>query len=74
MNWAPPAIATDAAKHALEDISANHYSLAKGRAGLRQQLSKQYSASFNLPGGRALDVNDEITITAVRRLPLLCWS
>lgn len=49
---------------ALKDVMANHYSLPRGRASLRQAVSRYLSPSFNLPEGRALDVNTEVQITA----------
>lgn len=51
----------NAVKDSLEDVSANHYSIPKGRIGLRKAISKHYSESFNL--NRPLDFNSEIVIS-----------
>lgn len=41
----------EAAKNALDDVTANQYSHTRGRPRLRQALSKAYSPFF----GRAID-------------------
>jgi kynurenine aminotransferase len=64
MNWGPPQFIRDAHVLALDDVAANHYSLPRGRANLRIALSKFLSPSYKLPGGRALDPNTEIQVTA----------
>ena len=60
MNWAPPQYIKDAAKNALEETASNHYIIPRGLLRLRQALSKHFSPSFNLPEGRALDVDSEV--------------
>ncbi|KAG0151640.1 hypothetical protein CROQUDRAFT_651076 [Cronartium quercuum f. sp. fusiforme G11] len=62
MNWAPPAYIKVAASDALEDISANHYSLPKGRIRLRKAVAEHLSESFDL--GRPLDAENEVVISA----------
>lgn len=64
MNWAPPTFLQDALKKAAEIVETNHYSIPRGRIRLRKALSEYMSPSFKLPGGRALDPNSEIVITA----------
>ncbi|PLW34057.1 hypothetical protein PCASD_14488 [Puccinia coronata f. sp. avenae] len=41
----------EAAKKSIDEISANHYSIPKGRVNLRKAISEHYSESFHL--GRA---------------------
>lgn len=53
----------------MEDVTANHYSIPKGRIRLRKALVEYLSASFNLPEGRKLDVENEVIVTAG---PSLC--
>lgn len=62
MNWKPPPFALEAVEKVMQDVPAQHYSLPKGRVALRQEISKEYSDSFNL--GRPLDINTEIVVTA----------
>ena len=65
MNWQPPS-------YILEQLNADfaarvdlhHYSHPKGRPRLRAAISDYYSASFELPGARALDTETEIQITS----------
>lgn len=64
MSFGPEPWVLEAHNAALQDVMANHYSLPRGRANLRQAVSKYLSESFKLPGGRALDVNTEVQITA----------
>ncbi|BGP18974.1 hypothetical protein JCM10213_002606 [Rhodosporidiobolus nylandii] len=64
MNWAPPSFIQEAHAAALQQVAPNHYQLARGNTRLRNALSKYLSPSFNLDGGRALDPNSEIVVTA----------
>ncbi|KAM0787952.1 hypothetical protein ACM66B_006156 [Microbotryomycetes sp. NB124-2] len=64
MNWAPSEDILGAYSEALQGVMENHYSLPRGRIALREALSDYLSESFNLPGGRKLDPNTEITVTA----------
>lgn len=52
----------EAAVDALDDISAQHYSLPKGRVRLRKALAENLSESFNL--GRSLDPENEVIVSA----------
>ena len=64
MNWPPPAFLRDAAKVALDQTGTNHYAIPKGLKRLRVAISKHYSASYELPGGRDLDPETEVLVTA----------
>lgn len=64
MNWAPPSFIQEANRKALQSVEANHYSIPRGRIRLRNALSEYMSPSFKLEGGRKLDVNSEILVTA----------
>lgn len=52
----------EAASQAMEDVSANHYSLPKGRIRLRKAVAEHFSESYNL--GRPLDAENEVLISA----------
>ncbi|POW00248.1 hypothetical protein PSHT_13125 [Puccinia striiformis] len=62
MNWAPPEFMKQAAKDSIDEISANHYSIPKGRVNLRKAISKHYSESFGLD--RPLDFDSEVVISS----------
>ncbi|KAL8290516.1 hypothetical protein RQP46_002774 [Phenoliferia psychrophenolica] len=64
MSWNPPDFILKAAAEALNRVDANHYSIPRGRARLRNALSAHLSPSFNLPEGRNLDPAFEILVTA----------
>lgn len=64
MNWPPPPFLQEAGRKALEAVESNHYSIPRGRIRLRKALSDYMSNSFKLPGGRALDPNTEVLVTA----------
>lgn len=64
MNWPPPAFIRDAAKVALDQTATNHYAIPRGLMRLRKAISKHYSPSYKLPGGRDLDPDTEILVTA----------
>jgi kynurenine aminotransferase len=60
MNWAPPEYVRKAAADAIQNVETNHYSVTKGRARLRNALSKWFSPRF----GRHIDPDTEIVVTA----------
>lgn len=70
MNWAPPDFLKDAAKNAFDDVSANHYSIPKGRVNLRKAISNHYSDSFHL--NRPLDYENEIIISSGANYGIYC--
>ena len=64
MSWAPPKFISEAAQKVIEQIDVNHYAVSRGRVRLRNALAESLSASFNLDGGRKLDPNSEIFVSA----------
>jgi aspartate/methionine/tyrosine aminotransferase len=64
MSWPPPPFLREAIKDVIEVTEVSHYANAKGRARLRQALSKAISPSYKLEGGRELNPETEILITA----------
>ncbi len=64
MSWAPPKFISEAAQKVIEQIDVNHYAVNRGRIRLRTALAESLSPSFNLPGGRKLDPNTEILVSA----------
>lgn len=61
MNWLPPRFMRQAVTDALEDVSANHYSVPRGRIRLRNALADHFSANFRL--GRRLDPDSEVLVS-----------
>lgn len=64
MSFPPPPYVLNAAKAAMDTVAANHYIVPRGLLRLRQAIAKHYSPSFKLPGGRDLNVDTEILVTA----------